>query len=180
MASVQIGCPCPGRPHDSDSVQLRDVLDFRHAAAIKYAVRIFKMDHPDSDAGETLQFLSEQYLRHGIEAWTLRDESQKLAKDRLIPVTWPNIEQYLFANPAIASEVAEKADDLYVEAVMLPLVMQAATSSQPGPTNGSTSAPTGSSQPKGRTKRSRRSSTSTTPMADTEPMSALPAGGSRS
>ena len=59
MASVQIGCPCPGHPHDSDSVQLRDVLDFRHAAAIKYAVRIFKMDHPDSDAGETLQWLKQ-------------------------------------------------------------------------------------------------------------------------
>ena len=171
MIDVTIGCLCPGHPHDSDTVQMREQLDFRRAAAIKYAVLLFKTDQPSADAAEVLALLSEQYLVQGIEAWSLRDD-----KDQPIPVSREAIVIFLLTNLEAAGVVAERADELYSEAVMLPLLQMGSTSSRPGPTNGSTSATNGSShKPR---KRSKPSSTSTTPMADTVTITSPPAGGS--
>ena len=173
MAEVKIGCLCPGQPHPSDSVYLREKLDYRNAAAIKYAVLVYKSDEPDSDAGDVLAMLSEQYVLHGVEAWTLRDE-----KNKPLPVTREKIHGVLLADLDAATLVAEKADELYAQVVMLPLLRRGSTSSPPTPTNGSTSATNGSSRaPR---KRSKPSSTSTSPMEDTVTISTSPAGVSSS
>jgi hypothetical protein len=86
---------------------------------------------------EALSSATELYLLFGIESWTLVDE-----KGRPLPPSQANIRAHLLTQLDAAITVADRADDLYTEAVVLPLLVEAASFSQPTPTIPPTSAPT--------------------------------------
>ena len=181
---VKIPCGCPGRPHDSDTVTLRDRLDFRQAASIKGDIVVFKLDTPDATAGETLAMLSEGYIVHGIAAWSFVDE-----KGKPLPVTRTNIRERVLEAPDLDTPMllADAADDLYAEAVMRPLLGLASPSSPDTPTASSTSpepspseTASKSTSPISPLRQSKRSSTTTTPTDGTETTTASPDGDSKS
>lgn len=162
---VTIACVCPGTPHDSDTVTLRDRLDFRQAASLKGDIVLMKLDNPTASNGETLAVLSEGYLRHGIASWSLVDEQRKP-----LEVNWPAIEEHILGRLDVAFVLADAADDLYAEAVMRPLLGLGSPSSPPTPTADSTSPDPSPSETASRStsptplpKRSKQSSTSTSP-----------------
>ena len=163
---VTIPCPCPekdGEPrHESDTVTLRDKLDFHQATTITKAVQFIDNDDPGSRAAEVLATLSEFYVLVGVERWTLRDISNKP-----VPVNKVEIRKAILERPDIAAVVADAADDLYSEAILLPLALKAASSSPPSQTESPTSPTPAGGQPK-RPKRSKPSSISTIPTGVTE------------
>jgi hypothetical protein len=105
----------------------------------------------------------------GVEAWSFVDE-----QGGKLPVTELTIRAKLLSDFALAAPIADVADDLYMAPVLLPLVERAKRLSPITPTDGSTSAPpTGRPMPR---KRSKRSSTTTTPTGGTAKTSASLAG----
>jgi hypothetical protein len=135
---VTIGCVCPGAPHEQDTITLRDTLTFRQGKRIQYEVALLE-DDQRSDIAYVLALLTEAYILAGIEAWTLTDEEGKP-----IAVSEDTIRARLLTRPSEADAAAEAADGLYQEAVMLPLLRRASSSSPPTPTSGSTSPRKGS------------------------------------
>ena len=169
---VQIPCPCPGTPHpDGDTVELREKLGL--AAGIAVQRMIIEANQGRADTAELTGKLGEGYLLHGVEAWTLIDENGSL-----IPVNENTIRARLLTDFTVAAPIADAADDLYMAAVISPLVKKAERSSPTTPTNGSTSANQGGSRP--RPKRSKPSSTTTTLTVATETTSIPLAGVSSS
>jgi hypothetical protein len=149
-------------------VYLLPHLKWRHVSAIKWDILIEKEKAGiDLQAGEIIGLLQEGYLTYGIARWDLP-----------VPLTREAVQSEILGRTDRASIVAEKADELYSEQVLLPLVRMAGKSSPDTSINGSTLAMTGSSaEPR---KRSRRSSTSITPTAAIEKISESPDGGSNS
>ena len=149
-------------------VYLRPILEWSHVSAIKWSILARKEEAGvDLSTGEVLGLLQEGYLTYGIVRWDLP-----------VPLTRESVASEILGNVERASIIAEKADELYSEQVLLPLVRMGAKSSPPTSSNGSTSATTGSSAaPR---KPSKRSSISTTPTAAIEMTSAPPAGDSNS
>jgi hypothetical protein len=173
---VQIECPCrkDGEPrHGHDTVTLRDTLDFRTATAIRNTIAFAKAEDDEVSSAEIMALLTEGYILHGIAAWTLVDE-----KGKAVPVSKPEIRARLLADPLAAEPIGEAADTLYGPAILLPLVQRALASSQPSPTDESTSPPTIS--PARNPKRSKPSSTSTSGTAGTATITSLHGGGSSS
>lgn len=173
---VAIECICPPgadgeAPHASDTVTLLDVLDFRRTITVRQSIRLATQTADGLSLPELTAVMAEAYLLHCITAWTLVDE-----KGKALPVTKAAVRDYLLSNVDVAEKVGDAADDLYSEKVVLPLLTRASASSPDTSTNGSTS-PTSGHGSKRRTP-SKRSSTSTTPMAAIVPMAASPAGGS--
>jgi hypothetical protein len=174
MVAIPCICAPDGSRHPSgDTVTLRDKLDFTSSLAARNTIIHAKTNDPGMSVGEVQALLTELYLLSGIESWTVRDE-----KGKPLEPTRTNIRDILFANIEAAMLVADAADEQYAEAVMLPLLAKASTSSPPTPEAPSTSLTTGSS-PEPR-KRSKRSSTSTTPTDDIEVTSPLLVGVSSS
>lgn len=161
--------PLPG----GDSVTLRPTLGFREATSIRNEIVLMRAADPDASAGDILAVLTEGYLLHGVAAWTFVDD----AGDPL-PVTKGNIRSRLLSDLTAATIAGDAADELYAEAVMLPLLATGSNSSPTTPTESSTSAPTDSAS--SRPKPSKRSSISTIPMADTGTTSESPDGASSS
>ena len=155
---VTVPCICPWPddivPHpDGDTIGLVDRLDFFRATAIRKSLAFINSDDPEARAVEVLARLSLAYVMFGIERWTVVD-----AKGKAVPVSHAAIRSSLLANDTAASIVVEAADELYQQAVLLPLMAGASTSSPPMPTGGSTSRRTGSSK-KPRTRSSPSSTT---------------------
>lgn len=174
---VTIPCPCPlkadGAPrHESDTVTLPDVLDFRRMLTVRQTLRIGINNEP-LELAEMTALLVEAYVVHCIDSWTLQDE-----KGKPVPVTKANVRELLLSNWEAAEKVGDVADDLYTEKVILPLVTRTSTSSSSTPTPASTSATTGTTTTRRRP--SKRSSTTTSLMAVTGPMAASPGSGSNS
>lgn len=170
MATIPCVCPpkADGTPrHDSDEVTLHERLSFRTALAVRNVIRLRE---DDEGTEEILAALTEQYLIHGIASWTLQD-----ARGKPVEVNRASIATFLEEHPLEAFVVGDEADDLYSEAVVLPLLGRASTSSPPLPTNGSTSAQTAS--PTKPRKPSRPSSTSTSRMDATGTTPSPLAGG---
>jgi hypothetical protein len=161
---VTIPCICPESPHTEDTVTLRDTLTFRQGKRIQYEIALLDEDQR-ADIAFVLALLTESYILAGIEAWTLTDE-----KGKPVAVSEEAIRSRLLTHPAEADAIAEAADGLYQEAVMLPLLRRAQNSSPPTPTDDSTSAPKDSAPTP--LKRSKRSSTTTSPMDGTAQISA--------
>lgn len=160
-----IPCTCPAkpggeRPHETDTITFRPALTPREAFAISRDIAIEQMGGPIS-GGDVLAILSEQYVLRGVESWTCVD-----ADGKPLTVTKATIRERLLSDIRTMSIVADEADDLYSEAVTLPLVLMASSSSQPSPTEESTSATTDS----GSTPRTPSTLTSITtiPTADIE------------
>lgn len=158
---VPVGeCLCPGTPHeDGDSVYLRAKLGL--AAGTTLQRLIVEANQNRADNAELTGKLAESYLLLGVSAWTLVDD-----KGKPIPVNPETIREHLLDDFARSAPVADKADDLYMGPVLAPLVQKALASSSTSTTNGLTSPmPLGRSK---RPKRSKPSSTSTSPMVVTE------------
>lgn len=178
MANIDCVCPpkADGEPRhpDGDTVTLRERLDFPAATAINYALRQAREEDPDVDGATMLAVMSEKYLLFGIESWSIVDE-----KGKPLEVTKPNIRSVLLTRDLVAlAPIVNEADVIYQPQVLAPLVAAAQKSSSSTPTEPLTSPPTDSPVPL--QKRSKRSSTSTIPTADTEMTSQSPDGGSSS
>jgi hypothetical protein len=178
---VKIPCPCPpkadGTPrHESDTVTLRDKLDFRAVTAIRNVVAYAKLDDPAMDSGEIMAILTEGYILHGIESWSLIGQINVNGKTKLgpLPATKPNIREHLLGEPTVAEVVGDEADGIYGPMVLLPLVQRALTSSPPSQMDASTSPKTPSSRKRQRP--SKPSSTSTTTTAGTATITSLRGG----
>jgi len=165
---VTIPCVCSA-DHETDTVTLRDALSPHDAMALDKDIQVMRAEDPDATAGDVLATLSEGYIVRGISSWTLVGEDGEP-----LPVTKSAIRSLILPNLEAANAIAEEADGLYAEAVMLPLLSRASTSSPPTPTEDSTSAPTdsGSTPPTP----SRPFSTTTTPMDDIGQTFASPGG----
>jgi hypothetical protein len=157
---VQIKCVCPGSPHETDRITLRDKLDSHASITVRKALGMVENDDPRSRTAEVLAVLSEFYVLMGVQSWSLVDEGGKP-----LDISQSAIRARLLESPDI-DLVIEAADGLYNEAILLPLLTRASMSSPPTPTDESTSAPMDST-PKS-PKPSRRSSTSTTQTVGTE------------
>ena len=174
LVPVGIGeCRCPGTPHpDGDTVYLRPKLGLASGIAIQKLIVDANQSEVPVEAAALTGVLAEAYLLHGVADWTLQTDAG------LTPVNPITIRAYLLDDFERAERVADAADDLYMPAVLGPLLRRAATSSPSTSTNGSTSA-TGAGTRKPR-KRPKPSSTSTSPMADTVATSKSPVGVSNS
>jgi hypothetical protein len=169
-----IPCVCPPKSdgtqrHETDTVTLRERLDFRSGLTARNTVIIIKQEDPEANAADILAGLTEVYLLVGIESWTLQD-----ARGKPLEVNRANVRQLMAEHPDEAMTIGDEADGLYSEAVIAPLVARALKSSQPTRTTGSTS-PTTGSVPRP-LKPSKRSSTTTSTTDGTERMSASRAG----
>ena len=179
--SVQIPCLCPPKAdgtarHEQDEVTLRETLDFRQATAIRNAIAFAKADDPDISPADLLAILTEGYVLHGVESWTLQGLDDK-GRPFNLPVTKPAIREKLLSDPLLAEGIGDAADGLYAEAILLPLLNRALASSPPTPTVESTSARNGRSKPP---KPSKPSSTTTIQTGGTAKITALPGGVSSS
>lgn len=136
--NVPVGaCRCPGTPHgDGDWVELlvEPTMDIGSAV---YAAVANVGDDPIALQVE----MGRAYLRYGIRAWSFTDD-----RGDPIPITprkagYDDLVQQLlpFSNGGFA--VADKADSLYSEVVLGPLMTRLSLiASQGGQTAGSTSA----------------------------------------
>lgn len=120
-------CHCDGTPHDHDTVWLRSDLSPDGGIA---AMHVLSRGAPDT--ATIIGALGRAYLIGGIVRWTFVDE-----KGDPIEVTPYNVAQL---KEEIVLPVADKADDLYSERLMRPLVARASKSSRNGHTARSTSA----------------------------------------
>jgi len=154
-------------------VTLRERLDFRAALTARNMMIVIKTEDPDAGVAEILAALTETYLLLGIESWSLVD-----AKGKPVEPSRAAIREMLLAHPDAAMQVGDAADELYSQAVLLPLVARAQRSSPPTPTAQSTSAPRPSRAKHPRP--SRPSSITTTPTDATETTSLSPDGASSS
>ena len=157
LVNVDVACPCPGAPHETDTVRLRPKLGLRAGVSLQgqiVAARNAREAGIEVNETEVYAALTEGYLLHGVAEWTFTD-----AEGAPIPVTPDTIRSVLLDDFALASPVADRADALYAQAVILPLVDLGSTSLPRSRTNGSTSVPT--TPTRKRQKRSRPSSTST-------------------
>lgn len=138
-------CYCPGSPHEADLVFLAPQLSMAGGMAAQSAI-----SEGITDARLLQEMLAAIWIRHGVIGWNLVDEDgDPLPTD---PAT---------VNAALpygkgGRLVAERADELYAEDILAPLVQRLKTTSQRGRTGDSTSA-----TPRRTPKPRRRSSTGT-------------------
>jgi hypothetical protein len=145
---VNIGaCGCPNAPHpDGDVVYLAPQLSMAGGMAAQAAISA-----GISDSLVLQEMLAEIWIRHGVVGWNLVDENGDL------PLDAATVKAALPFGKG-GRLVAERADELYAEDILAPLVQRLKNTSQRGSTTGSTSR----SAPTRTQKRSSRSSTSTT------------------
>lgn len=121
---VELGpCECEGQPHETDLVYLAPALSMSGGMAAQGAIA--------ASGGDTLrlqELLADIWVRHGVTGWNLLDD-----KGQPIPLTPDNIARALPYGKG-GRLVAERADDLYAEDILAPLVQRLEKLSQPGPT----------------------------------------------
>lgn len=131
---IEVGaCRCPRTPHPADAVwlagEVTNALGFAATQALKGA----------TSTADYMGVLGSLYLHLGIVRWTF-----VTAEGKPEPITPENIERLLPWNDG-GADVAEAADELYGEAIFLPLARRLSKALEPGPTATSTSATTPSS-----------------------------------
>lgn len=157
---VEVPCPCPGTPHpDGDMVFLRSKLGLAGGSMLQRLAIEANQARPD--AADLTGMLAEAYLRVGVSGWTFVD-----VDGAPVPVTADSLQSWLLDDFALAAPIADKADELYLGPVLLPLVKAGARRS-PSTTTAASTSRTSRGSAKNR-KRSARSSTSTTQTDYTE------------
>lgn len=144
-------CPCDGHPHPGgDVVYLYPELSGPGGVA----VRALLLTTAGKDAGQVEQELAELWLRVSVAAWTFVDDDGDP-----IPVDKQNV---VLALPYAKGGrlVADKANDLYLDSVLTPLLKEAEKASRAGSTRSSRTATSRRSTSTG--KRRSPSSTATT------------------
>lgn len=176
--TVPIGpCECPGSPHDQDEVYLRPRIGYE--AGVDAAMAMQTAFAEQMDSNQLARRIVPVYVRGGAIGWNLLD-----ADGSPLPFD-PEI---ILSDWETALLVGDKADDIYSEAVIRPLVQSTPGSSPSTPTTSSTSAPPSrpasvtpasgrSAKPR---KRSRPSSTSTSRTAGIVQISRSPGSDSSS
>lgn len=138
---VELGpCECAGQPHEADLVYLAPTLSMPGGMAAQGAIQA-----AGSDAVRLQELLADIWVRYGVTGWNLLDD-----KGNPIPLTADNIARALPYGKG-GRLVAERADDLYAEDILAPLVERVAMLSQRGPT------------PSGPPRTSRRKTSTATP-----------------
>lgn len=157
LVPVAVACPCPGAPHDGDTVYLRPEPGLIGGVLIQR--KFVELSVGGLEKDEVFASLIETFVRHGVDSATFTDESgEPLDRDQAIAV--------ILSKFSLGSVVADKADDLYSNELLRPLVERASKSLPTSRTNGSTSRSRRSSTK--RPKPLKSSSTPTSPTADTE------------
>jgi hypothetical protein len=129
--TVPIGpCECPGSPHDQDEVYLRPRLGYE--AGVDAALAMQTAFAEQMDSNRLARRIVPVYIRGGAIGWNLLD-----ADGSPLPFD-PEI---ILSDWETALLVGDKADDIYSEAVIRPLVRPTSGSSPSTPTTSSTSAP---------------------------------------
>lgn len=144
---------------DGQTVGLLPKLGLAAGIELQQRFRALLQVEPRLSHQEIVGQLTESYLLVGVAEWSFSDDMGP------IPVSRENIAKYLLSDFALASPVADAADDLYYGPVLAPLVASLQTSLLGGSTSEQTSATNGSSAKPRR--QSKRSSTSTTQTVDT-------------
>jgi hypothetical protein len=121
-------CFCPNAPHDSDIVYLAPSLSMAGGMAAQSAISAGL-----TDSLKLQELLAEVWIRHGVVGWNLLDED---GDD--LPVTPATIAAALPYGKG-GRLVAERADDLYAEDILAPLVQRLKSTSRRGSNNDSTS-----------------------------------------
>lgn len=145
LVEVRVGdCACPGTPHDGDLVYLLPKLGLEGGAAAEFDL-LLTNELPDENR-RTLALLARwtvTFVRYGAVAWNRVDETGPAPFDV----------ESLIADYSVSRLIAEKANELYSEAVMSPLFAAAGVRPSPnraqrrsrsGPTASSTSRRRGS------------------------------------
>ncbi len=120
-------CACPGTPHaeEGDIAYLRPYLDYRGGAAVMAAI-----GKTEKEPERFAELVGPVYIERGVTGWNLLDE-----EGQPVPCTPEALDALRWED---AFELAQKADDLYGQQVLSPLVKRMNESSKVGPTNGST------------------------------------------
>lgn len=125
---VPVGsCGCPRAPHATDTVTLRG------EPSVPMGVAAWAVVRAGGDAPTITGRLAEVWLRFGIVEWTFTNEA-----GRPEPITPENIERLLPFGRGL--ELADRADGLYADEVLRPLVERQSRLLPPTPTDDSTSA----------------------------------------
>ena len=156
--TLVVECPCPGTPHEHDTVTFSPVLPMAGGLAVISAVRD-AMRATDGEEMDNLVLAAHTfpvYLRFAIESWTFTDAAGHLLDrerwDALLPF-------------GVKYAIADAADDLFGEEALSPLVGTTPASSRGGPTATSTSR----SRASGSSPRSRSAPSSRAASAASEP-----------
>jgi hypothetical protein len=178
---ITIPCACPTdgqtRHPDGDTVTLMEPLDFRTRQAIRRQIVWVKETTDGFTSGEVFATLDEMFLLLCITGWTLLGPNDK-GKIGPLPPSRENIaERFMGDDDRFAMPILRKANEMYQDVILLPLLAGASTSSPGTPTDGSTSPKNGTTP---RRKPSKRSSISTIPMVVTGPTQGSLDGGSNS
>lgn len=142
-------CYCPNTPHEADIVYLAPSLSMAGGMAAQAAIA-----DGFADQIRLQELLAQVWVRFGVVGWNLVDED---GAD--LPLNAETISAALPYGKG-GRLVAERADDLYAEDILAPLVARLRNTSRSGRTNGSTS----TARPSTR-KRPSRSSTAITAKA---------------
>jgi len=177
MPQVKTGvclCPNPDRHPQGETLYFKDDIGFRELAAVDRAVALARQFENVEDDAEIWARVSEFYLLHFIERWTVTDKAGEV-----IPSNVANVRHYLIErHPLVALDMADRADELYSDAVFVPLVSRERPSPPPGPIDGSVLPDTSRTNEQdaplvtggdGKRARSRRSSITTIPTVATAP-----------
>lgn len=172
--NVTIPCPCPGTPHDSDTVTVEEPLSFRTRQSLRRSISWAREVTPDFTDGEIFSTLDEGFLVYCITGWTLVGPNEKGKIGPLAP-SRENIREIILTNDDLAMPIVKVCNERYQDLVLRPLLVGASTSLPPSPTEPPTSPTNGNGQTP-RPKRSKPSSITTIPTVVTGPMPTSPGG----
>jgi hypothetical protein len=111
---VDIGpCECEGKPHERDQVFLAPVLTMSGGMAAQGAI-----GKSEGDPVILQELLADIWVRHGVTGWNLLDD-----KGQPIPLTPENVSAALPYGKG-GRLVSERADELYAEDILAPLVQR--------------------------------------------------------
>lgn len=139
---VDVGaCRCPGAPHPVDRVALAPRAPIEVGAAVMGAIRA-----AGDREGALHGLLARSYVL-GIRDWTFLDEAGHRIRPDVTSDGFSALVDELLPWSNGGADVADKADELYSEEVLRPLISRTSRLSQGGRTDGSTS-PTPDTGPK--------------------------------
>ncbi len=143
-------CACPGTPHngEGDWVLLAPTLSLEAGLAAEQDLREINAQYPEDERSNALQRRwVVTFVKYGAKGWNLQGEDGDLPFDV----------DAILADYGLAQPVADRAADLYTDAVLRPFQTRLAARSPTGQTSDTTSHP-----PARTRKSSARSSPATT------------------
>jgi len=127
---------CPDGTHpDGDHVYILPKLSLECGIAARQDIVAANTLPEDEREGALVRLWFRTFCKYGAVSWELHDAGGEV---------WPFDVNVLLADFDLGFEVADKADDLYRDAVMRPLLERARKTSRSGATDGSTSQRTAS------------------------------------